>query len=408
MCGIYGMIFHSTKHLEQLPQAREFFNVMAHEAVSRGDDAAGAAVITDAFGVQMYKNALPSTKVIRFRRWLKLLRSVGADTFALMGHTRFGTHGTNIIRNAHPFAFERIVGTHNGVIGNHSRFGPTPAFECDSANVLYRLGEIATADWPDFLEALSGSFALAWATPEGFHLARNYSSPCELAYIPEFDATVYASTLAIILAAVHKTGMTCTVQRTFPAGEIWTFRPKTTENTVEQFKAFSSYAVISSPTKLLPAHTRTAELIPHARTGKGKCEVCDDLHESLVDHPAGPVCEECYEELYQAGDLYGADEGLCDLCSRESEVTRLGTTENFLCRWCMAGQQLAHLERKTSAPPTESSVLYCEGCSRECTFGDVGKTIHAYQDIYVCTECFEKWGDSADEVADVLDYIDVN
>ena len=431
MCGIYGMIFHSDRHLAAPYKVRQFFNGMADAAVSRGDDAAGAAVVNKEFSVSLYKNALPSTKVIGFRRWSRLLRAIGEPTIGIMGHTRLGTHGDNSIKNAHPFQFDTVVGTHNGVIGNHERFGPQKPFDCDSANVIYRLGQLPAADWPDFLEVLSGSFALAFATKDGFHLARNSSSPCELAYIEEFDATVYASTTYIIAAGARTGEVGCLIRETLPVGQLWTFTPHNPDHTVQRFNSSTGYsrAPGESGTQLYlpqPSGHRTPWVdistagfngqhrvigVEHAMIAGGQCDNCGEMHPALMDHPEGPVCMDCYDELFldemDNDDPHHIEEGLCDMCSRESELFRFGNTENFLCRWCAA-------ELQGEKKPKADAVLFCEGCSKECYVSDIGTTIHAIHDsrmeqgdTYACTECLERYG-GVQEVLDSLDYVDVN
>jgi predicted glutamine amidotransferase len=217
MCGIYGMIFHGKDPLtaKWTNRAHTFFNALAVTAADRGVDATGLARINRDGTAVVYKDIVASYQMVRREKWLAELQAIRDNSvFALMGHTRRKSHGENVRANAHPFEFPcaegTFVGTHNGVIQNHEQFAPKEKLAVDSANLFSSLAAAPFADWPTVLERAEGNFALAMARGGEFYLARNSGSPCFVAYVPQFKATVYASTAHMLGCAMAMSGVTLT------------------------------------------------------------------------------------------------------------------------------------------------------------------------------------------------------
>lgn len=213
MCGIFGIIFHRGMQQPTLRDAvGTMFSSMAVLSADRGVDSVGMATVFNNGSGLIYKEADDSYTVVRRRAWHRFREYLAPDLQVLIGHTRHATHGPKTLANAHPFEFRHrklgmLFGAHNGVIRNSDKFGPAPAFLCDSANVLWALAQDPVSAWPSTLRALEGSFALAMARGRSVFLTRNAQSPCYLANLPEVNATAFASTQHTLYAAAALAGL---------------------------------------------------------------------------------------------------------------------------------------------------------------------------------------------------------
>lgn len=82
-------------------------------------------------------------------------RRAWGGAWAILGHTRFGTRGKNVERNAHPFCYGDVVGAHNGVVDS------PVTYEVDSQYIFDRLAQCG-GDYQSAIGNLSGSWGLWW------------------------------------------------------------------------------------------------------------------------------------------------------------------------------------------------------------------------------------------------------
>lgn len=78
------------------------------------------------------------------------------------GHTRLATRGATIDRNAHPFQYGLVVGSHNGIVQAPKRY------EVDSEYLIDLLD--LQPDYQTALEKVSGYWGLAWFDGQYFYL----------------------------------------------------------------------------------------------------------------------------------------------------------------------------------------------------------------------------------------------
>ena len=113
-----------------------------------------------------------------------------------MGHVRSKTSGYNILKNAHPFDFDHLVGIHNGTLDNI--WSILPEFELSSAN--YNVDSEAlfailnkTLE-PKNIAKIIGSMALVWHYKKtgNLYIYRNDERPLYYGFI---DKGVYISSI---------------------------------------------------------------------------------------------------------------------------------------------------------------------------------------------------------------------
>ena len=388
MCGIFGIIFHGKEHVGRQNELAFLFSALAVEAASRGTDATGLARVENDGYVYTYRNVVSSYEIINFRRWWRPLGQIGPNTLAVLGHTRWGTHGDNTLENAHPFSFAgsvgKIVGTHNGIISNYRELGPTPPFENDSANLFYRLAESEKHEWTEVLEAVRGSFALAWTDGNKMYLARNHGNPCVLAYIEELNATVYASTEAILEDALKQSVFTCGEKRSLPPGAIYEWNPGSAVSVLTRFNAgaagWSAYGTnygwdeeyaSSEPMhgKFLPKSVREDTVI---------CETCGkESPESLVQYSQdirGFECRNCRNPRK-------ASDNTCAWCKLTADLLTYNRELNtWLCESCNV----------YSGGTRKDDVIICGNCQAEFSSSmlNIQVFMHTGLGEYCCEDCY--------------------
>lgn len=144
----------------------------------RGTDSLG---FFDSTG-KMTKGAGDPEAVLRKKRLRKWLKHSQATTWFVAGHTRFATRGKVNRRNAHPFRYGRIIGSHNGMCQAPQKF------QVDSEHLFWALNK-ERGDYQKALESISGYWGLSWYDGQHFYLM---SHSGELAY-DIIDGVLYYS-----------------------------------------------------------------------------------------------------------------------------------------------------------------------------------------------------------------------
>jgi hypothetical protein len=83
----------------------------------------------------------------------------------IAGHTRAATCGSIVSRNAHPFRFGRIIGSHNGIV----QYPRDKKYHVDSEYIFDRLNQHG-GDYQAALEEVIGYWAISWFDGENFYL----------------------------------------------------------------------------------------------------------------------------------------------------------------------------------------------------------------------------------------------
>jgi len=174
MCGIYGAVV-----LE--PGKKWDVNIiraLTWANRERGTDSVG---FFDSTG-KMTKRACDPAKALRtegVREWLKVSQDC---SWFIAGHTRFATRGSVNRRNAHPFRYGRIIGSHNGMVDAPRKF------KVDSEFLFWQLNK-THGDYQKALQDIVGYFGVSWFDGSNFYLLCHNG---ELAY-EIIDSVLYYS-----------------------------------------------------------------------------------------------------------------------------------------------------------------------------------------------------------------------
>lgn len=155
MCGIYGAVV--LKPGEEWDIA--IIRALTWANRERGTDSLG---FFDSSG-KMTKGADDPMDLLRAPRITKWLDKSQASSWFIAGHTRLATRGKVNRRNAHPFRYGRIIGSHNGMCDAPKKF------EVDSEHLICALNK-HRGHYQKALQDISGYWGLSWYDGENFYL----------------------------------------------------------------------------------------------------------------------------------------------------------------------------------------------------------------------------------------------
>lgn len=208
MCCLFGLL--DTQNRMSGENKTKLLHLLALEAEARGTDASGVAY-HDAGRLVIRKAPVPGHK-LKFR--------IPDGTVAVMGHTRMTTQGNEKInRNNHPFRGKTRDGAfalaHNGVLWNDKElretlYLPPTNIETDSYIAVQLIELQRSLDFFSLkymAEQIEGSFTFtALDASDSLYIVKGDSPLC-IYRLPASGLYVYASTEAILLAALSQFGM---------------------------------------------------------------------------------------------------------------------------------------------------------------------------------------------------------
>ncbi len=186
MCGLFGAISPKWD-----PSVIRTLAICNRE---RGTDSLG---FFDSTG-RMIKGASDPMQVLgqeNITRWLDGSNN-GTDkhepSWFIAGHTRLGTRGANNRKNAHPFRYGNIIGSHNGIVQAPMDYA------VDSMRLFDELNQ-ANGDYQLGLENIPGYWGLSWYNGKSFYL-QVYNGDIHIAKVD--DVWYYSSDDEHLIAAL--------------------------------------------------------------------------------------------------------------------------------------------------------------------------------------------------------------
>ena len=221
MCGILGLV-HYSKSAPTYMEAKLFrkatTSLLKYSQI-RGQDATGLLIMTDK-KASLFKHNLPADRFVTSARYSNVLKNLNrSDRFrAMIGHVRQKTKGHQKFNaNNHPIVANRIVGVHNGIIGNDDYIFDKYAAHLDRAGevdseIIFRLIDFHRRESKTIVDSvkltcedITGSYACAFADledPNYITLFTNRGSIDVLVYT-QIKVIVFASSEYIITRALH-------------------------------------------------------------------------------------------------------------------------------------------------------------------------------------------------------------
>ena len=203
MCAIFGFMDYGKK----VPAGilKRLLRALSVAAESRGTDATGISYVNNG-SIVTFKKAKPAHKVkLNFPK----------DTTAVIGHTRFTTQGSEKDNyNNHPFEGTTTDHTfalaHNGVLYNDKELRkekalPETNIETDSyiaVQLIEKENAVDSISIKSMAETVTGSFVFTILRDDNTLFLVKGDNPITLIHFPEYGLYVYASTTAILNAAM--------------------------------------------------------------------------------------------------------------------------------------------------------------------------------------------------------------